>query len=159
VRQFLFYFLFLTPCLVFCQQVSQSTTTSAYIQALIKEENTSIHFSASIGEAVIGVLNNQRLSISQGYLQPILDITTEIVHETPIHLKIYPNPIKDHFFIESQGYKISKVEIYNLNGAKLLDHQLKYDKKVDIKNLMPGLYKLFIFTDKGRISIQKIIKI
>lgn len=65
---------------------------------------------------------------------------------------IYPNPTSGRINID--GAEIEKVEILNLNGAKVLESN---SKQMNIESLSAGQYLLRIFTQNGT-STHKIIK-
>lgn len=68
---------------------------------------------------------------------------------------IYPNPAKDFVFIESKE-KIKEVQVINSSGQKLL--HLYNINKIDISNLVNGVYFLKTQDVNGNVGIQKVIK-
>jgi hypothetical protein len=56
-------------------------------------------------------------------------------------VKIYPNPATEYCTIEANGFKIDKVELYNLLGQKLFEGDV-YDSttKINTSNLVNGTY-------------------
>lgn len=70
---------------------------------------------------------------------------------------IYPNPFTDKFCIETNGKKIEKLSILDLNGKIILENDGIY-QSINLGNLMSGIYILVI--DFSDMSIkQKIIKL
>ena len=69
------------------------------------------------------------------------------------NLKIFPNPVKNILYIESEGNKING-EIYSTNGQFL---KLVSSKEINISDLKKGVYILKLNTENG-IFTQKIIK-
>ena len=69
------------------------------------------------------------------------------------NLKIFPNPVKNILYIESEGNKING-EIYSTNGQFL---KLVSSKEINISDLKKGVYILKLNTENG-ILTQKIIK-
>ncbi|MDO8899702.1 MAG: T9SS type A sorting domain-containing protein [Bacteroidales bacterium] len=67
---------------------------------------------------------------------------------------IYPNPTKDDFIIGNNELIVEKVEIFDINGEKLLS---TFNRKIKIAHLPSGTYFIKIQTDKGELS-RKIIK-
>ena len=62
---------------------------------------------------------------------------------TPKALKIYPNPIYDKLYIESETSDISVIKISNILGNLIKDVELKVTSNVyvlDLSALQPGLY-------------------
>ncbi len=68
---------------------------------------------------------------------------------------IYPNPIKNIFFIKG-NIKNANLKIYNLQGQLVLEKVLN-DKFIDISKLSNGLYNVKIQT-KNNVFIEKLIK-
>lgn len=55
-------------------------------------------------------------------------------------LSISPNPVKDKLFISSND-RLEMVELYNLQGQKLLNKQAGDNKThIEVGNLVPGMY-------------------
>ena len=77
-------------------------------------------------------------------------------------IKIYPNPAKDHFFLEQDVDNINigkSLIIANTLGKELKKVQLKdhYKEKIDISELPVGFYLLFF--DNGAIHPKMFSKI
>ena len=83
------------------------------------------------------------------------DITQEDIKEITHKLEIFPNPVKDEIFIESDS-PIEKVELYSLAGNLLLSES-KFSKKLSVSVLLPGVYMLKIYTNKG-LTVGKVVK-
>jgi len=81
--------------------------------------------------------------------------TTDIKNISATRLSIYPNPVKDEIFINSESF-IKKVEIYSLTGNLLLSDNI-FDGKISVSTLLRGVYLLKVYTDKG-VTINKIVK-
>ena len=67
---------------------------------------------------------------------------------------IFPNPAKDFINIQSDG-KIKSVEIYNLQGQKLITAT---QKQINISSLSSGIYLVLVEDDKNNTTTKKIIK-
>lgn len=70
---------------------------------------------------------------------------------------IYPNPTKD-FFKLSTYKNIQKIELYDLNGKKILSKDDFNEEKISLHNFSKGIYNLKIYMDNGTIDSGKIIK-
>jgi hypothetical protein len=73
-------------------------------------------------------------------------------------IKIYPNPAKNAFFIESPSV-ISNITIYNSGGTIITQtcgegYEYMY---FNISNYVPGLYFISITSEEGDVGIQKLI--
>jgi len=76
------------------------------------------------------------------------ELTTE-------NISIYPNPTKDLFTFDVNN-DISVVEVYNLNGAKLL--RLENTNSVNIQHLPKGVYMVEITTVNQQKSFSRVVK-
>lgn len=68
---------------------------------------------------------------------------------------IYPNPASDYLNIETKD-KIRSYEIYDGSGRKM-NISTNYQKQVDIRNLIKGVYYIRLITDKNTLT-SKFIK-
>lgn len=76
----------------------------------------------------------------------------ELATET---INIYPNPTKDVFTFDVNK-TISVVEVYNLNGAKLL--RLEHTNSVNIQHLPKGIYMVELTTVDQHKSFARVVK-
>jgi hypothetical protein len=82
---------------------------------------------------------------------------TTSMEDIKLNGKVFPNPVKDKLNIELEE-TITKVEIYNLNGARLLDEKVnKSTTEINVSKLKPGVYILEVFT-KDNFFKRKILK-
>jgi len=78
------------------------------------------------------------------------------IESNPVkHFSIYPNPIKDYVFIQTE-LSIEKVEIYSLTGTLLIIEN-NFNGKISISHLPKGVYLLKVYCGKG-VVISKIVK-
>jgi uncharacterized Zn-binding protein involved in type VI secretion len=86
--------------------------------------------------------------------QPILSNTN---FESNNFFVFYPNPIKDILYIEnSLNRNITEIRVIDITGKVVLE-QKGNERSVNLSNLNPGFYIVFI-TSEGKVSSQKIIK-
>ncbi|MGG7437880.1 T9SS type A sorting domain-containing protein [Chryseobacterium arthrosphaerae] len=80
--------------------------------------------------------------------------TKEIKKEQPV--SIYPNPVSDFLNISLKGNKEEKVEIYNMEGRKVIDAVVGNGRnQINVSGLQPGSY---IITIKNLEISAKFIK-
>ncbi|WP_343680892.1 T9SS type A sorting domain-containing protein [Chryseobacterium arthrosphaerae] len=80
--------------------------------------------------------------------------TKEIKKEQPV--SIYPNPVSDFLNISLKGNKEEKVEIYNMEGRKVIDAAVGNGRnQINVSGLQPGSY---IITIKNLEISAKFIK-
>tara|TARA_B110000211_G_scaffold174546_1_gene197226 strand:- start:684 stop:1229 length:546 start_codon:yes stop_codon:yes gene_type:complete len=72
-------------------------------------------------------------------------------------IKLFPNPTKGVFSIESKQVNVSKVEIYSILGEKLKEHNTSVTI-FGIEDLSNGLYMVKIYSEKGMSTIKKLVK-
>lgn len=93
------------------------------------------------GEGNQAIYGNKFLSISDN---------------SPLEIKIFPNPSISEIFMESKRDPITKTELYNLSGERILS-LTDNTSSIDISHLASGIYLLRIFTEQRSIT-KKIIK-
>ena len=73
------------------------------------------------------------------------------------NVKVFPNPAKSQFFIESD-FQFSKIVIYNSIGQQVLvqTFQNQFNTSVNLNNTSPGIYFLKVITEKG-FAFRKIL--
>jgi hypothetical protein len=65
-------------------------------------------------------------------------------------LNAYPNPGKDHFYVE--GVNGSVLQVYSPNGKRLFEQQLNIGRnKVEMGKYPSGVYILRLFDERGRL--------
>ncbi|MEZ4858363.1 MAG: T9SS type A sorting domain-containing protein [Flavobacteriaceae bacterium] len=92
----------------------------------------------------------------------------ELIVEDPLNIDefnatsfgIYPNPVINCFFIaNSSKFELSRIEIFNLQGKKiLLKENLNVNEPIDISKLESSIYFLKVLTSNNKTFIQKLIK-
>ncbi len=71
-----------------------------------------------------------------------------------IPLNLFPNPVIDYLNIVSET-EIEKVEIYNLNGFKVLETK---DLSINFNNLSSGMYIVKTYTINGTVEVDQVLK-
>ena len=72
-------------------------------------------------------------------------------------LKIYPNPSQNFITLDYQNLNSNQYQIINLTGQLLLDGKLEEERsKIDVSNLLSGIYLLRIESDNG-ILVRKVV--
>ncbi len=61
-------------------------------------------------------------------------------------LLFYPNPSSNKLYIQSEEYKINKLEIYSLNGTKVLDKNINSNSSnIDVSKINIGNYLIILY--------------
>ena len=77
--------------------------------------------------------------------------------EAIVDLKIYPNPVLNHFTLEA-AERIERYTIYSTHGAVVKQATLTNDFQVQIDNLASGAYFIVVTTAKGTARKQFIVR-
>ena len=73
-------------------------------------------------------------------------------------IKIYPNPSSTEINVElSSDIKISKWNIFDIQGNKIISGTRENVNKIDVSPLKSGLYYLEVIDDKGRSVVGKFV--
>jgi hypothetical protein len=85
------------------------------------------------------------------------NINTAIRSVNVSEQKVYPNPVRDILFVESD-VTIDKIEITDLSGrTAIVERPAGVSAKIDVSGLSNGVYFVVIETEKGK-TAKKIIK-
>jgi hypothetical protein len=79
------------------------------------------------------------------------------IHTIPEkHLSVYPNPAKEFIVYDLTNISSSAtVEMFDIQGKKVLDQKLPENKQIPVNTLNKGLY-LYRLVDGGNIYVGKI---
>lgn len=72
--------------------------------------------------------------------------------------KVYPNPAKDEFRIESNNVNITSVSLYNLLGKKVYSNNNWNNELINVSNINSGVYILNIRADNRSLNKKVIIE-
>lgn len=100
---------------------------------------------------------NRENELGTGLLTGILSFSVvSNDSETPMQVKIYPNPFQNFLFIETSGINFPNetVQILDLNGKKWLERKLEFTMSMDLEYLPSGLYLIKIGN-----TVQKVVKL
>ena len=81
---------------------------------------------------------------------------SEALVENSDNINIYPNPVNDRLFIETE-VEIENIEVYDVYGRQMLSAVSHQPSVIDVSNLNSGIYFVKINTTNGNI-IKRIIK-
>ncbi|WP_029489373.1 T9SS type A sorting domain-containing protein [Ochrovirga pacifica] len=69
---------------------------------------------------------------------------------------VYPNPVEDRLNVAVKNQTISKIEIYAITGAKVVE--AKNTSSLNVSNLNSGIYVVKIYSDTNVVSTKRFIK-
>ena len=98
-----------------------------------------------------GSLDSENMSFMFGTLS-----TPEV--ERDISLSLYPNPAKDYVTIKGTVNSLNTIEIYNINGQRIIEIRNPNERTIDVSKLESALYLVRLSTNSGKAKTLKFIK-
>ncbi|ESU23729.1 hypothetical protein FEDK69T_11340 [Flavobacterium enshiense DK69] len=100
-------------------------------------------------------------SINNGVIYKLIDSSLSVVKSTKKKIKIYPNPSKSEFFIQTddEGVFATAITLFDSMGKKMLSKKTENEpiNSVNTGNFASGWYLLEIKSNLGQIYTQKIM--
>lgn len=90
-------------------------------------------------------------------------LATAVAESEEVNFLIYPNPAVDKFNVHGLKFKVggSTIELYDLNGSKLLEKQIPVRTEaveMDVSGLQSGLYFCRISTKEYSVTKKLMIQ-
>ena len=151
-NKILLFFLSLIGSNSISAQIITAGTISSFAGSV---NNSTISINYSVGEVAIKTISNSSVSLTQGFLQPKLVITTGIVEVSDNDdVLVYPNPSVDYVFIKSND--LVTWEIFDSSGKSIL---IGDTTKIETNQLANGIYYMELLSkNKGNKKTIKLIK-
>ncbi|MFA5573896.1 MAG: M1 family aminopeptidase [Brumimicrobium sp.] len=74
-------------------------------------------------------------------------------------IKIYPNPVNNKLFIESEKHNLDRIVIINVNGAIVYEGKFDInDNQIDVSHLATGHYSVALYYKDSMVKSTKFIK-
>jgi hypothetical protein len=143
--------LLLAPLLGQAQDLDQNVTATAGVYS----ENATGSLSWTIGETVVEALSDGTNTLTQGFHQGNLSVTT-LIEKTELssNLKVYPNPVENILNVEIDKTGMD-YQLININGQAVSNGKLENTtQEINFSDLPAGTYFLKINNEKT----HKIIK-
>jgi hypothetical protein len=125
-------------------------------------QTNTVQVSWSIGEISIADYSGTNFNWTEGVHQPIIPLSGMTLEEGLDNPQafLYPNPVHDELFIQSEdGNDFTRFEIVDGSGKILINKDLKSDtQSVMLSSLVPGIYFLNIYNKVSLALTYKIIK-
>ena len=115
----------------------------------------------TIGEVVILTGTDGKNDVTQGFHQPVFEITNIETIEISFEVSIYPNPAVDLLNIQFEEVdKGSRFELYDANGKLLITREINdHNMSLPFNEYETGLYFIsFISSDNQLLKTFKIQK-
>lgn len=141
----------LAPLLGQAQDLDQNVTATAGAYS----ENATGSLSWTIGETVVETVSDGTNTLTQGFQQGNLSVTTLIKKtELSSNLKVYPNPVENILHVETDKTGMD-YQLLNINGQAVSNGKLEnMTQEINFSDLPAGTYFLKINNEKT----HKIIK-
>jgi hypothetical protein len=95
---------------------------------------------------------------SMGCLEPDCWVGVEQADANTLGVAVYPNPATDWLYLKCDNTSKITLEIFNLSGQKVLQHQHMAPKEgIEISHLPPGLYLLRFVDEFGNVATEKLV--
>lgn len=122
--------------------------------------SSNIVLSFTLGQPVSKMIEGVSLTLTQGFQQPSLIITSAEVGKG-FQISVYPNPVTNELTIEDQALLGAlSFSIVDVNGRTLVQGTTNSkDTRVDVSNLPGGVYTIIILDARKKKIIHKILKI
>lgn len=119
-------------------------------------EFAGVTFEYSIGESVTTTISNGNTTITQGFLQPEIDI---VIPCEDLVLNFFPNPVQERLYITDIfcGYELGEVEVIDLFGKTILIKEAT-EGFIDLSGLANGIYLVRVqSTDQTKMGTFKVL--
>jgi hypothetical protein len=95
---------------------------------------------------------------SLGCLEPDCWVGVEQAEVNTLGVSIYPNPATDWLYLKYDNTRNITLEIFNLSGQRVLQHQHMAPKEgIEISHLPAGLYLLRFVDEFGNVATEKLV--
>lgn len=126
-------------------------------------ESGTISIEYSVGETVIETAESTEITLTQGFLQPMLSVTSIDDENILSGISVYPNPVGDELIIEISGDFIHPLQsmLFDINGKLLYESQLSSGTHtLNMQKYVQGTYFLKIVdVSAGKSMNSEIIKV
>jgi hypothetical protein len=115
----------------------------------------------SLGEPIIGNMNNGNVKLTNGF-HPLLKSQTLEVQDSSINLSVIisPNPTNDFLNIYQQQNHDLKVSVFDISGKYIMQESFNFNEhKMDVRRLTKGVYIFYVQDQQTqKTNTYKIIK-
>ncbi len=104
------------------------------------------------------ISNYKKYSNSCDYINAPIG-TGLIELQDPNNIKIYPNPVFETLFIETENNELDELQIANMKGQVLMKHFMSDKNSINVSSLANGIYLINLFSKRKLVSTRKIVVI
>lgn len=154
----LIYILILTSFGANAQSISNQVISSYGLSA----SNGTAQIDVTIGEPIVTTVSDANNTLTQGFHQTNLIITTVTENETVNDYQFYPNPVADqlNFLYSNPNQEVVDLQLIDVSGKLLWSKQnITDNQQIDFNGKPKGTYFIKLTTEKKEeIKTVKIIK-
>lgn len=115
----------------------------------------------TLGEPVIATGSSGSYSLTQGFHQPKLTVTSTDILAIDLNIKVYPNPAQEFVTINSeQLLENARYALFSLSGEKLMEGKIRSSTtRLNLEKMASGTYILKLSGENNRpLQTYKIVK-
>lgn len=122
--------------------------------------NGNVNINWTIGQPLATKMTNGVVTLTSGFQQGNLKITTIEELQDISWLTVFPNPIQSKLIIKTDlNIQNLKLDVLSLDGKFITTTAITTDEQtLDLSNLKAGVYFIKIYTEKELIKTYQIIK-
>ena len=130
-----------------------------YFSNVIETADGGLLINGSAGDGLAGAQNLWLVKLdSLGCLEPNCWVGVEQTQANTLGVSVYPNPATDWLYLKYENTHKITLEIFNLSGQRVLQHQHMAPKEgIEISHLPAGLYLLRFVDEQGNVATEKIV--
>lgn len=115
---------------------------------------------STLGELSISEFNHSGYTLSEGFHQGKLLISTSIIDIPGVDVKVYPNPFASELHVSYDYPQKITALILDVMGRQVIKTTLSQDEEsLDLQALHPGSYFLILLDGNTQIHYSKLTKI
>lgn len=156
--------LFLVGALVFSAAVGKAQSLSPEVISTAggKMQAGSIQLAWTLGETAVARWNTPRGMVTEGFHQPILEVTLLPEYTAPT-VRIAPNPVQStlNVQLQEQTKQLLFASLVDVHGRVLIKRTTLQlgNTELDLNNLPAGLYFLNVMRQNGKtLEVFKVVK-
>lgn len=153
----LLYLLLLTTFGANAQSISNQVISSYGLSA----DNGTAQTDVTIGEPITATISDGNNTLTQGFHQTKLIVTSIRETEANNDYNFYPNPVTETLSFTNTNNEHINVQLFDANGKQLWS-KLHFvgNQEIDLKNNAPGIYLLKVTdTKNNELKTVKVIKL
>jgi hypothetical protein len=104
----------------------------------------------AVGEVAVQTLQGSNATLTQGVLQPEATIIDAISPLVDVEVKVYPNPVQEAIYIETDAEFLRSVTIWDMVGKAIQTDALEQGP-ISVTKLASGNYTMGLFDTDGQL--------